>query len=125
MARTLTIEIAPVSRVLAEFRDAFNAVKARRPVTRREDVYFTSLEAALNLLTPTRLALLRAVRAQRPGSIHELARIVGRDRKNIAGDLRALRKHGLVRMANTKGGGKRRGPIPRAVFDEIALKIAI
>lgn len=46
-------------------------------------VYVTSIEAARNLLTPSRLALLRAIRTKRPGSVYELAKLVGRNLKNV------------------------------------------
>src|SRR5439155_18110233 len=54
------------------------------------NVYFTSIETARNLLTPNSLALLRAIRTKRPGSIYELAKIAGRDLKNIQDALRLL-----------------------------------
>ena len=85
----------------------------------------TSLEAARNLLTPSRLALLRAIRNRRPGSIYELAKIVSRDLKNVQQDLRILERHGLVRMTRRRGVGKRKVRIPRAMFGAIQLKIAI
>lgn len=94
-------------------------------MTRREGVYFTSIEAARNLLTPRRLALLRAIRTKRPASIYDLAKIVGRDLKNVQGDLRTLEHYGLVRMNRGRSAGKRQVRIPHVLFGEIALKIAI
>jgi predicted transcriptional regulator len=125
MAKTLRIKIKSVGEGLEEFRGVFKAVQAGRRVRRRDGVYFTSIEAARNLLTPNRLALLRAVRSGRPGSIYELAKLVDRDLKNVQEDLRLLARYGLVRMANGKGSGKRRVRVPHAVFDQIELKIAI
>ena len=125
MAKTLRIKIKSTNEVLARFRDAFKAAESGRRVRRREGVYFTSIEAARTLLTPSRLVLLRAVRSNRPGSIYELAKLVNRDLKNVQDDLRLLARYGLVRMANGKGSGKRRVRIPHAVFDQIELRIAI
>lgn len=125
MARTLTIQIKSAGQALEGFRETFKAVEAGRPVRRREGVYFTSIEAARNLLTPNRLALLRAIRARHAGSIYELAKFVGRDLKNVQDDLRLLEKYGLIRMARGRGSGKRRVRKPRALYGEIALKIAI
>ena len=125
MARTLKITIKTVSEALDDVRSAFKAAASGRRVRRRGGVYFTSIEAARNLLTPSRLALLRAVRSDRPGSIYELAKLVNRDLKNVQDDLRLLARYGLVRMANGKGSGKRRVRVPHAVFDQIELKIAI
>lgn len=125
MARTLKITIKTMSEALDDVRGAFKAAESGRRVRRRDGVYFTSIEAARNLLTPSRLALLRAVRSDRPGSIYELAKLVNRDLKNVQDDLRLLARYGLVRMANGKGSGKRRVRVPHAVFDQIELKIAI
>ena len=48
------------------------------------------------LLTPNRLALLRAIRTERPGSRYALARRLGRDLKNVQRDLRLLDSSGLA-----------------------------
>src|SRR5919106_5696112 len=124
MAKTLTIRIKSADKVLEEFRKTFSDVEAGHRVRKREGVYFTSIEAARNLLTPNRLALLRAVRAERPGSIYELAKMVSRDLKNVQDDLRLLETYGLIRMADATRSGKRRVRIPQALFDQIELKIA-
>lgn len=125
MARTLKIRIKSAEKALEGFRKTFKDLEAGRRVKRREGVYFTSIEAARNLLTPNRLALLRAVRSGRPGSIYELSRMVNRDLKNVQDDLRILETYGLIRMADATRTGKRRVRVPQSLFDEIELKIAI
>ena len=129
MAKTLTIRIKPLGEAMGTFRETFKAVEESARSTRRvqrEGVFFTSIEAARKLLTPNRLALLRAIRTERPGSMYALARQVGRDLKNVQQDLRLLESYGLVRMARSRGPGKgRRTKAPQALFREIALKIAI
>ncbi len=124
MAKTLTIQIKPVGEALESFGETFKALEAGRQVRRRQGVYFTSIEAARNLLTPSRLALLRAIRAKRPGSIYELAKLVERDLKNVQGDLQTLERYGLVRLNKSRRPGRRK-VVPRALFNQIALKIAI
>src|SRR6059036_3340634 len=131
MAETLTIRIKPLGEAMATFRQTFKALegstRSKARVQRREEVFFTSIEAARKLLTPNRLSLLRAIRTERPGSIYALARRVGRDLKNVQQDLRLLESYGLVRMVRSrpgKGQG-RRTKAPQALFREIALKIAI
>jgi predicted transcriptional regulator len=88
-------------------------------------VYFTSLEAARNLLTPRRLALLRAIRKKKPRSIYELAKIVGRNLKNAQTDLQLLERYGLVTLTEGRSRANRRIRIPKVSSDEISLKIAI
>ena len=120
-----TIQIKSAGEALEGFRDAFKALEEGKRISRRGGVYFTSIEAARNLLTPNRLALLRAVRSGRPGSIYALAKMVRRDLKNVQEDLRLLETYGLVRMAHATRSGKRRVRVPKAMFDQIELKIAI
>jgi predicted transcriptional regulator len=125
MARTMKIQIKANAEALEDFRQTFKAVEAGRRVRRRGGIYFTSIEAARNLLTPNRLALLRTIRARHPGSIYELAKIVQRDLKNVQDDLRLLARYELVRMGAGRGTGNRKVKIPTAPFDQIALEIAI
>jgi len=125
MTRTLTIQIKSNSRALEELRQTLKDSEAGRPVDRRDAVHFTSIEAARTLLTPGRLALLRAVRSKRPGSIYELAKMVNRDLKNVQDDVRLLQTYGLIRMADAMRAGRRRVRVPRALFHQIELKIAI
>jgi len=128
MAKTLTIRIKPVDEAIETFRRTFKALERppRRTTAaqRSEGVFFTSIEAARKLLTPNRLALLRAIRTEQPPSIYALARRVGRDLKNVREDLRLLESYGLVQTARNRGKG-RQTKAPRALFREIALKIAI
>jgi predicted transcriptional regulator len=125
MPKTLTIQIKSADDASEGLREANDPVEADRRLTRREGVYVTSIAAARNLLTHNRLALLRTIRNKRPGSIYELAKLIGRDLKNVQDDLRLLETYGLVRMANGTRAGNRRVRVPQAVFDQIALKIAI
>src|SRR5947208_8979719 len=119
MAKTLTIQIKSAGDALDGFRDTFKAVEARRRISRREGIYFTSIEAARNLLTPNRVALLRAVRSGRPGSIYELAKIVRRDLKNVQDYLRLLERYGLIRMADATSSANRRVRILHALLDHM------
>jgi len=130
MAKTLTIRIKPVGEAMETFRKTFRALEgSTRSATRAqrsEGVFFTSIEAARKLLTPNRLALLHAIRTERPGSMYALARRIGRDLKNVQQDLKLLESYGLVRLAGSRRAGKgRRTKAPQALFREIALKIAI
>jgi len=125
MAKTLTIQIRSIGEALEGLKGTFKAAEAGGRVREREGVYFTSMEAARNLLTPNRLALLRAIRTKRPGSIYELAKMVRRDLKNVQGDLKLLERYGLARMSQEHRKGKRQVKVPRTIFRHIALKIAI
>ena len=122
--KTVTFTIEPFSESLNRFKETFKAVHAGRHVEPREIVGFTSLEAARNFLTRQRLGLLHTIRSRNPGSIYELAKMTGRDLKNVQDDVRLLEQHGLVRITK-QPRGSRKVKVPRVPFEEIALKIAI
>jgi predicted transcriptional regulator len=124
--KTVSFSIRPFSDVMGDFARTFEAARTdqRIPKGPREEAGFTSLEAARNFLTRERLALLRAIRTRHPESLYELAKMVGRDFKNVQEDIRILERHGLVQIAKRPRGG-RKVKVPRVVFEEIALKIAI
>jgi predicted transcriptional regulator len=125
MARTFTIQIRSFDEALEGFGRTFKALQAAKRITRKSGVYFTSLEAARNLLTPRRLALLRAIRKEHPRSIYELAKIVGRNLKNVQTDLQLLEQYGLVTLAESRSRANRRIKVPKVPSNEISLKIAI
>ena len=122
--KTVTFTIEPFTESLKRFKETFKAVQAGRQVERQELVGFTSLEAARNFLTRARLGLLRTIKSRHPNSIYELAKMTGRDLKNVQEDVRILERHGLVRIAS-RPRGSRKVKVPRVPFEEIALKIAI
>jgi predicted transcriptional regulator len=124
--KTVTFSIRPLDDVMEDFAETFEAVRIGRrvPKGRREEIGFTSIEAARNFLTRERLALLRAIRTRHPASLYELAKIVKRDFKNVQQDIAILEQHGLVRISK-QPRGKRQVKVPQVPFDEIALRIAI
>jgi predicted transcriptional regulator len=124
--KTVTFSIKPMDDVMNDFAETFEAVRSGRRVPKgsREEVGFTSIEAARNFLTRERLALLRTIRTRHPGSLYELARMVKRDFKNVQQDIGILERHGLVRISR-EPRGKRNVKVPQVPFEQISLKIAI
>jgi predicted transcriptional regulator len=124
--KTVSFSIRPFSEVMGDFAKTFEAVQhgQRIPKGPREEVGFTSLDAARNFLTRERLALLHTIRSRHPGSLYELAKMVDRDFKNVQEDIRILERHGLVRISK-EPRGKRKVKVPQVPFEEIALRIAI
>ena len=54
------------------------------------------------MLTDRRLALLHLAREHAPKSINQLAKIAGRDFKNVYADVMLLKDYGLVQMGRRK-----------------------
>ena len=117
------IEIKSLEEGVRDFRATWKAVAAGKKITPSKGTYFTSLEAARKVLTPKRLQLLRVIRQGRPDSIYQLARLVGRDFKNVHADVRALATYGLVSLKRARTG--RRASIPRVPFSTIEFRIAV
>jgi len=124
--KTVTFSIRPLSEVADDFAKTFDAIRSRRRIPKkpRDEVGFTSIEAARNFMTRERLALMHTIRTRQPGSLYALAKMLGRDFKNVQEDIRILERHGLVRIAR-KPRGKRKVKVPQVLFEEIALRIAI
>jgi predicted transcriptional regulator len=124
--KTVTFSIKPLTESAADFAESFDAVRKGRRTARqpREEVGFTSIEAARNFLTRERLTLLRTIRTRHPSSLYELAKMLSRDFKNVQEDIALLKRHGLVRVSK-EAKGKRKVKVPEVLFEQIALKIAI
>ncbi len=100
---TLRIEIKSRATADAEFAAAFKAARAgKKPSRPLRGIYFTSLESVRRLLSDKRMALLRLVRERHPRSIYELAKISGRNFKNVHADVALLKKYGLLRLPPRK-----------------------
>lgn len=121
--KTFKVRIKSVDQALEEFKQAFRAAtegrgKDFKPIRGH---FFASVEAARNVLTEERIRLLRAVKKEKPGTINELARILGRDVKNVHDDLKLLRRVGLVRLR--PGQGRRLPARPQVMYDRIDFSI--
>lgn len=100
---------------------ALRRVEAGDLTAHKPGLYFESLEDLRKILTAKRLDLLVAILRHTPGSVTELARLVGRDLKNVSEDLTLLHQLGLVEFAAGEGHGNARAPV--VPYDEIDLTI--
>jgi predicted transcriptional regulator len=78
---------------------------------------FEDLETLLRSLTPTRWTLLKALRRAGPSSVRSLSRSLGRDYKNVHGDVRLLERLGLITRSDD---GK-----PMVPWDKIATELSL
>ncbi|WP_424193386.1 hypothetical protein ACMYR3_00240 [Ampullimonas aquatilis] len=65
-------------------------------MTVSRNVSFLGLDALVSTLSEKRLALLRHLKQHPVGNIMELARALGRDYKNVHGDVTVLEELGLI-----------------------------
>ena len=75
------------------------------------------------VLTPERLRILHAIKEHKLGSVYELSKILGRDRRNLMKDLELLETVGLVELVDVPGKRKRKAPV--VSYDEIRVSIPV
>ena len=120
-----------IKRIVIKSRVEFNAdiMEFARRVDRGERVtsmkgeYFESLEAVRNFLTEKRLELWRTIRDREPKSLTNLAKLVGRDYKDVHQDVSILVEVGLVDLRKPKGA-KTRALMPVSLADQLEFKVA-
>ncbi len=84
------------------------------------EVSFASIEAVKKILTLKRIQLLKVIKRKHPKSLRELSRMLKRDIKNVAEDIKILEQVGLVSIE--KEGKSFR---PQVGFDEIGFRLAL
>ena len=122
--KTFEIRVKTTEEALKDFAHTFDAVRAGRRVKKKEGVYFTSVEAARNLLTPERIKLLTLIHNQGPQSIYQLAKICHRDPKNVHEDIKLLERYGILRT-RLRSRASRTQRVSEVLYDEINLRIPL
>lgn len=84
-------------------------------------VWFTSLESFAQILSDRNRELLRIIAESNPQSLSELAKRTGREKSNLSRTLRTMERYGLVSLAQGKG----RNQIPRVLYSDIRLDVAL
>ena len=97
------------------FTEAWRRAERGEPVDEAH-VTFVDFDAMQAMLTPRRLDLLRHVRQHGADSVRALADALGRDYKNVHGDVAALQEAGLL----VRDGRKLLAP-----FDELQASVAL
>lgn len=98
------------------FLNAWNRASAGESVNERH-LSFGTLQEASAVLTPRRMALLRAIHAEPAGSIRAIAQRLNRDYRNVHADVSALIDHGLIDRDDAGG--------LHADYDGIAFDLAV
>jgi predicted transcriptional regulator len=118
--KIIRIQIRSVDEALADFVSTAESIKNGRKIQRETGVYFASLEAFRKAITPKRMQLLHTIREEKPSSLHELAKLLNRDIKNVSDDIIFLEQIGLIERKRYDNK-----TAPRSAYDEMQVKIAI
>jgi predicted transcriptional regulator len=96
MSRTLHLRLSAREDALDRFEAAWHLATGRAAPRALSVLSFADLPRLLAELSPARWRLLARLRAEGPLSVLALARRLGRDYKNVHGDVRRLAELGLV-----------------------------
>jgi predicted transcriptional regulator len=98
------------------------ALEGKLTIKSKESVIIcSSFKIAEKLFSAPRLNILRAIINQKPESIKQLAKLLGKDFKNVYNDVMFLADLGLIELVE-KGSPKAIKLIPK--FNELELKLA-
>ncbi|MCQ9146097.1 MULTISPECIES: helix-turn-helix domain-containing protein [Brucella/Ochrobactrum group] len=93
---TLRVRVQTYDDTIAEVEARAAMAAAGRAVEDRSTFTFDNWSVLVKTLSATRMEIIRAMSGRGAMSVREIARRVGRDVKNVHGDLDALAKSGLV-----------------------------
>lgn len=100
--KVLLIRVGDMQADLDEFVSTWKRIENGEEVRPAWTLTFQSMSAWMAVLTPKRWDLLQALKCLGPQTIYGLAKELGRDYKNVHGDVRALEDLGLI--ARTEHG---------------------
>jgi predicted transcriptional regulator len=84
-----------------------------RTLQKKDEIIFTSLEAAAKVFTKGRMEILQTIMKENPRSIYDLANILGKDFKNVYIDVNYLRDVGLIELRESKDSPTGLKPVAR------------
>ncbi len=85
---------------------------------------FEGLAALRQLLSNERARTLHVIKTKNPKSLYELAKILKRDFKSVANDIKLLQRFGLVEMTSEKTG-KRERLRPTLTTDTLTIHVRL
>jgi len=89
-----------------------------------KDYDFEGLTLLRRLLSNEKARLLHVLKTNKPGSIYQLAKLLGRDFKSVSEDVKLLEKFGFVDMIAEKTG-KRERLRPVIIVDSMRIIIKV
>ena len=96
MSKTLYVRISTREDALDRFEAAWHLASGRKAPEPLDVLSFADLSLLLKTLTPARMDLLKRLARAGPQSIYALAKLLGRDYKNVHTDVSRLSELNLV-----------------------------
>ncbi|MBE0425772.1 MAG: MarR family transcriptional regulator [Nitrospirae bacterium] len=123
--KNVTIGIKSVKEMLGEAGDVMKKLERGEKVPKKgPGIYFDTLDTMRKAITEERIRIIKVIRQRHPASIYELAKILGRNIKNVSDDVHYLADLGLIELQKAKTDGREK-KIPRVNYEKIRLEIAV
>ncbi|MDP3992589.1 MAG: HTH domain-containing protein [Candidatus Pacearchaeota archaeon] len=90
----------------------------------KEDYDFEGLSALRRLLSNEKARLLHVLKTQKPGSIYDLAKKLGRNFKTVNDDIKLLERFGFIQLVEEKTKNRTRHK-PELVIDSLTINLKI
>jgi len=107
---------------ITQTKGAFSLL--RKGFSSKEDYDFEGLSALRRLLSNERARLLNVLKTQKPISIYDLAKKLGRNFKTVNDDIKLLERFGLINLVAEKTKNRTRYR-PELVADTITINLRI
>ena len=118
--KKVVIEIKPLRESLKDFAETFGKLKRNEKVTYKSGIGFSDINSFRKFFSKRRMELLSVIKHKKPESIYQLAKIVGREYKNVYDDVRLLEELGLITKENSQVNvGFTKLSVEVAVWDSI------
>ena len=85
---------------------------------------FSGISALRQMFSNERARLLRTIKNQKPESIYQLAKMLGRDFKSVRQDINLLEKFGFIEL-DAKAKGNRDTLKPLLAVDKVVITIEL
>ncbi len=107
---------------ITESKGAFSMF--RKPKTSKKDYDFEGILALRQLLSNEKARILHAIKTQKPKSIYDLAKKLGRGFKSVNDDIKLLERFGFIELIEEKTKNRKRHR-PEIVVDTITIHLKI
>jgi predicted transcriptional regulator len=121
--KRIDIGIKGLRESLKDFAETWQKLEAGKKIKKEEGIYFDTIDTMRAVLTNNRLLILKTIRERHPQSVYELAKMLGRDLKNVNQDLKLLAEIGLVTLEKVEADKKR--IVPHVEYSKILLEIPV